>query len=857
MTDRSPAWCVVIFVACSTSAADPSKAPPELDLDSGGDPHATLAHHRCTRSANYPDGKPEGSNELLGASADDLNAAAAKKTPIAGACDARVRDQVEASILSAKPAAAASSKPWDHAGTVQFWDRVHDAVALTDDEQRQLVRDGMVVPARLQYADYSSAYYDLHRGQLPIFVTADSILHAIYASHDHLLATLERELLVERLDAALGRMHCELAAAAKDYPSEVAEDLDLYLTVARRLLSGDDVSPELSARTATRASAIILEIEGANGLTTVELFGRRRAFDASQYQPRGHYADYQLEPYFRAAMWLSRLEFNLVSRDTRSSHPSDIPDPSETPREAVTALALADLAERSGALADLGAVERAWGAFAGGREDVSLADLIALRKRARIGKLKIPESADKLRAAIGDHYQRTVNIFPNPNVRHLPVIATVLGPRITPDLTALGALPASEDPGAAGAALAYALGHDRALAYTGKLSPALLVQARAVMASIPVHDDLYGAWLDAIRALGHRVTGAQPSFAATTTYQDLRLDSALAAFGQLRHNHVLIEAQRYDVGGCEIPDGYVEPVPEVYDALARWAKHGEQVFAQLDPKDATGGAKYFRRTGRLVGVLATIARHELANRPLTADEKRFLAMAVEMREAEAWGYNGSFPLPTYDGWYLDLFPNSDVAFHQASFIADYATHVTQTSQWVDYLGARGPRLGLFVVDVGGAPRLMAGPVAQAFAASGPVAHRFDDETADQAVAHAPWAASYTAAAPPEPKLHVVAAEPVAHPSRNRTWQLESRKLAEGTLVLDSDSALRDVTIELRDHHFVKLGSFVVNVHAGRTEAKLPDTRGVESLLVRVGAFAGRVDFGIDGLADHAFGGAVP
>jgi hypothetical protein len=863
MTDRSPAWCVVILAACSTSAAEPSKAPPparvvvppELDLDADVDPAAKLEPHRCKRSAIYPDGRPPvyGEDMPRGATAEQLNEEAAKKAPIAGTCDLRLRDRVEASILSAKPTQALASTPaWDHKGTVQFWDRVGDAVALTDTEQRQLARDGMVVPARLQYADYSSAYYDIHRGQLPIFVTADSILHAIYASHDHLMASLERDLLVDKLDAALGRMHCMLAASAKDYPPEVAEDLDLYLTVARSLLARSEVPAELGAKTAARARRIVTEIEVGDALTTLDLFGRRRAFDASQYKPRGHYTG-ELESYFHAAMWLSRLEFNLVSRDTRSSQPGFVPDKSETPREAVTALALADLAERSGALGDFGTIERTWSAFAGGREDVSLADLIALRNKAKIHKLKIPESADKLRAAIGERYQRSINIFPNPDVKNLPVIATVLGPRITPDLAGLAALPTSDDPGAAAAALAYALGHDRALAYTGNLPRAELGNARAVMAMLPVHDDLYGAWLDAIRALGHRVAGAQPSFAATTTYQDLRLDSALAAFGQLRHNHVLIEAQRYSVGGCEIPDGYVEAVPEVYDALARWAKHGERVFASLDPKDATGGVKYFRRTGHLVNVLATIARHELANRPLTSDEKRFLAMAVEMREAEAWNYNGPFPLPTYDGWYLDLFPNSDAAFDSASFIADYETHVMPGNEWVDYLGARGPRLGLFVVDVGGGPRLMAGPVAQAFAASGPVAHRFTDETAGQAVAHAPWAASYTSAAPPEPKLHVLAAQAIAKPWRTRKMELERFKLADGTLALETDRALGDVTIELRDHHFVKLGSFVVHANAGRTEAKLPDTRGVESLLVHAGAFAGRVDFGIDGLADHSFG----
>jgi hypothetical protein len=796
-----------------------------------------------------------------GMTAEDLNAQVSKATPITGQCDARLRDRVAGSILGARPAGAKpASGAWDHKSKVDYYDRVLGALAISDDEQRQLVRDGMVVPARLAYDNYSSAYYDVHRAQLPIFVSADSILHAIYASHDQLLAGLERAVLVQKLDDALTRMERGLRTARKDYPKEVAEDLDLYVTVARKLLT------ESSEIKNDRADEIISEIRYPTGITELDLFGRKRAFDASAYTPRGHYAgDYTLEPYFRAAMWLSRMEFNLVSRDTRSSTPGYIPDKSETPREAVDALALADLADRSGALGEFAAIDRAWAAFAGTREDVPLADLNALRKQAGIKALKIPESADKLRAAIGDRYQRSVNTFPNPNVTHLPAIATILGPRVTADTTALGMVPASTEPAEAAAAVAYMLGNDRALAYTGKIERRELTGARTALAAQKPRDDLYGAWLDAIRSLAHPVAGSQPSFAATDAYADLRLDTMIASYGQLRHNHVLIAAQVYDVGGCEIPDGYVEPVPETYDALERWAKSGEKVFASLDPKGETGGVKYFARAQKTMALLATIARHELANRPLSSDEKRFLAMAVEMREASAWNYNGDFPLPTYDGWYIDLFPNSDAAFYRADFIADYSTHDRQDmGRWVDYIGARGPHLGLFVVDADGAPRLMAGPVAQAFAASGPIANRFTDDTAGQAKAFAPWTASYTLAAPLPPKLSVAAARTVPPPAKsgglggdyNRKRRLDYLQIKDGELAIDAEKDLGDVTIELRDHHFVKIDTMTVHVAAGRTTAKLKVTDRVESLLVHAGAFSGRLDLGLDGIADESFGGAT-
>jgi hypothetical protein len=829
--------CAVLGLwACSPVDAGPKKAVCELHL------------------FGEPDPDPYRGEGGGGKTADELMAEAAKKIPIAGTCDVRLRDQVEGAVLAGKGGAVKTSPAWDHKGKVEHLDQVLSVLAVSDDEQRQLARDGMVVPARLAYDDYASAYYDIHRGQLPIFVSADSILHAVYASHDQLLAKLEQDVLVSRLDDALGRMHCALGAAAKEYPPEVAEDLDFYLLVARQLLSQrDDLEPQVAPSIAEKAHELVYSIEYDVGtLTEIELFGRKRAFDASAFKPRGHYADYGLESYFRAAMWLSRIELNLVSRDTRSSSPGYTPDPSETPREAIDALALADLAERAGALGDLATVDRAWGEFAGKREDVPLADLIALRKKAGIKKLTL-DSADKLRAAIGNDYRRSVNIFPNPNVRNLPVIATAIGPRVTVDTIALGSLPATTDAGEAAAAVAYVLGNDHALAYTGSLKKVELDAARSALAAQKPRDDLYNSWLDAIRALSHPAKGAQASFAATGAYQDMRMDSTVAAYGQLRHNHVLVAAQVYDVGGCEIPDGYVEPVPEVYEDLARWAKDGERVFATLDTKHKTGGEKYFARVQKLLTLLATISKHELANRPLTADEKRFLAMAVEVRNAEAWGYNGTFPLPTYDGWYIDMFTNQDAAFHQASFIADYATHNRQDiGQWVDYLGARGPHLGLFVVDADGPPRIMVGPVSEAFGAQSPIANRYSDQDLDKVTPVAPWAASYTFAAPAVPSMTVTAAVPVAKKDHTHDWHVKQLKLAEGMLAIEADRELGDATIELRDHHFVKLDTMKVHLKAGRNEIKLARTDGVESLLVHVGAFSGRVDFSLEGIAAQTF-----
>ena len=859
-TSKPAAPAVIVAEAAPVPAPTPAPAPaatPSEDIYIEP-PDVT---DRCILSVRDPDLKTwahasveprvnEGCEGCGGETIDQIAAEASKGASRGGVCDVRTRETLERSIRAGTTPGTAANTPWDHRSQPAYLDVVNAALSLTADEQHQLSRDGLVVPARLAYDDYSSAYYDIHRGQLPIFVTADSILHAVYASHDKLLANLETEELIGRLDRALGEMHCMLATASKSYPKEVADDLDLYLTVARSLLSGRMIRSERG--TLEAATRLFSTITQGGALTTIDLFGRARAFDPSAFVPRGHYAgDGQLETYFRAAMWMSRLELNLVSRDTRSSQPGFVPDPSETPREAVDALALADLADRSGALADLETIDQAWSAFAGAREDVSLAELVALRKQAKIGKLEIPQSAEQLRAVIGDRFQRTLNTHPNPDVPHLPVIATAIGPRVTPDSLALAALPVSNDSRVAASQLGFALGHDRALPYIGgHPDRPQLDKARELMAHARGKADLYGAWLDAILALADKPVGTVPSFMKTPVFEDLRLDTALVAYGQLRHNHVLVESQMYNVGGCEIPDGYVEPAPAVYDRLAEWARRGERVFGKLDPKDKTGGTAYFKRVARLLGVLTTIARDELANRTLSADEKRFLSMVVEMREASAWNYNGPYPVPTYDGWYLDLFPSDDDAFHNASFIADYGTHVVNDARWVDYLGAKGPHLGLFVVDVNGAPRVMAGPVAQAYAATGPVAHRFTDETQDQATAIMPWSANYTVGAPTEPTLEVSIARADATLQRH----LSSPKPQLGVIEIESPRDQGDATIELRDHHFVKVDTLAVHVGKGKTIVKLPASAAkIESLTIHLGEFQGRVDIPINGVGSRHFG----
>jgi len=732
--------------------------------------------------------------------------------------------RVEAAILGAPPrsGAPARSKPWDKRRTPERMAQVTRRLALLPAEKENLDAYGFTVLGRHEFSSYAYAYHEIYQSQLPVFVSIDSILHAIYAGNDGLIADLEDRKLAPTLGRVVDALACALPAATADYPAETARDLDLYIAVARALLHGEPPASVFGdASVEGEAKRLVAAAVAAQEMQTVDMFGRKRVVDFTAYTPRGHYG--ALEPrqrFFRAGMWLSRLEFNLVSRSSRSSQPGFVPEPAETPREDVLALALADLVARAGATADLAQLDTAWSLLAGRREDVSIAQLSELRTKAGIAKLTDKDAATKLRAAIGDYFQRTARIHYMPQgSTTLPAIATLLGPRIVPDAAATRPLVHGEIPGRTrvhAADMAFVLGHDRARASLGDdltAFPSLdnqLRVAREIVDTAPRgKDDLYSAWMDAVLGLAKPAAGALPSFTRAPAYADLRVNSALAAFGHIKHNYVLMVGESYFEGGCQIPDGYVEPAPAVYEALLDYAARGERAFAALDPADELAGRAYFIRLGHILRVLQRIQNDELADRPLTSDQKSFLSMVAEMSPGTTGGP------PTYTGWWFDMFRRRELdGLSPANYIASFFTGET-----VAYIGAQSPVLGVFVVDTGGAPRVAVGPIARAYEHQAPVARRLDDEAGRQLAATdklAPWEASYFVPPPPAPKFHISWSPP---------YPLE----------LETERAMT-ITLEYFDHHREPLGRQTVTAKAGKTTVrpKLPKRAEPEGVHVQVG-----------------------
>jgi hypothetical protein len=686
-----------------------------------------------------------------------------------------------------------SSNPWDGKKKPKYFDRIDNHLHLDPDEEKLLAQNGFVVLDRLAYSNYAHAFHDVFQEELPLYVSADSILHAVFRATDSALEIAERKRLVPALDKMLDKLRNRLVQSKNDYDDATRKDLDLYLGLAvsfNEQWNYKEKPPSVLGQDEA-VKSLYDTLWKSEGLVPIDIFGRQRMIDMSQYTPRGHYTNSDglsnFESYFRAMTWLSRFEWNLVSRDSRSSHPEASPDSRETPREARIALALADLFRQSGALTELAVFDEVYSAFGGKREDVGIPALLALMDQHNI-KPKDADAPEKLKLAIGKNFKRTARThFMPQGVKELPVISTTIGPRISADISSLTRLVHDNLPNRyelSAADVGYVLGQNRAEKYLEndlKTYPDLkkaLDSSRTELANnAKTSTDIQGSFLNALVALSQNPEGSLPSFMKRDAYADLRLSSALVGYGQLRHTFVLLSGQGYDAYGCAIPEGYVEPVAPFYAALT---EHVNRL------RKATGSG--FDGLLRVLGTLSNITKTELARGIPTKDQSQWLGMVSEF--IPEGGYSDSGAPPKWTGWYFDMFQDREQGATRATdFIADYFT-LTNVNK-VAYLGAGGPRLGVFVVDNGGEPRALVGPVAFGYEAKMPIADRLNDADARLLKnKESPYSSSYMSPAKPEPQLGL--GLKIHHCSVD--GKLEIRVFAA------SNKPAGPVSITLLDHH---------------------------------------------------------
>jgi len=104
-------------------------------------------------------------------------------------------------------------------------------LALDEPEQRALKERGFLVSARHHFSTMLDGYASLYVLDLPVYISADSILDAVYRSYDAILRESEESALIPALSSLLDGMRKSLAARRPQ--PQGAKDVDFYLAVAK------------------------------------------------------------------------------------------------------------------------------------------------------------------------------------------------------------------------------------------------------------------------------------------------------------------------------------------------------------------------------------------------------------------------------------------------------------------------------------------------------------------------------------------------------------------------------------------------------------------------------------------------
>lgn len=696
----------VAWGLCLTLSACSSHSPPSSPSPSEGKPsHAAVdvaANLNAAQQAEFE----ALSTELTAAQALDAAAVSAKH-------------QLEFGSLSYDPASA------------EFMDKIQaSALALNQNELAKLKSNGFVIAPRQAFPTFVKGYAAIYSEHLPVYISADAILEALHSSYDELLKITEQTALIPKVDSILQNAHLALAGRAS---ADGAADLDLYLSVARSLLSGTVVDPVAGADAAA-VKEVVAKANAADGLVSLRLFGVERDEDTSQFVPRGHYTETdELSRYFRAMMWLGRVDFRLIetlpSGDTVLRRPQ------------VNAALLLRLLMTDADVATWRQVDSALQLFVGTSDYMVPPELDKLL--ADLGGYEAALAADDatVKAAIvaggyGVQLIASHIAYNDGNVDTLPLNRSfaLFGQRYVLDSHVFSQVvydrtkDARMMPNPLDAAFA-ALGNDAALPLLkadldtyGLSYPGNLEGARVLG---DAHGDefwsanLYNLWLGALRELSPKAEDVAdpgavglPQVTATEPWSRRILNTQLGSWAELRHDTLLYAKQSYSgIPACEYPDAYVDPYPEFYARLAAYADLGITLAGDLGASLGTYEqtvVAYFQNLKTSMTTLGEMAQNQRDGVVFSEAQMAFINDAVRI-EVQAVGCT-SISVP--DGWLADLYLSRDKSIEFDPTIADVHTQpadaVGNIVGKVLHVATGYPRLMVTTVDTCQGPRAYAG-----------------------------------------------------------------------------------------------------------------------------------------------------
>ena len=629
------------------------------------------------------------------------------------------------------------------ASKADYLDLIDGAYTLTQDEKNRLQKQGFFVSDRVEWANHPMGYLDLFEKDVPVLITTDSILFAIHNSYDLMLKKVELAGLIPALDEMLAAAHGTLTGA--DAPAggtmqDARDDVDLFYTVARSLLTGAPVDPLSPALVAKRDE--LLQMVQDLKPRQIELFGRPYpcagpacAYDFSQFKPRGHYTETEeLQRYFKAMIWLGRTELALTRHH----------------RDFLVSWLLLHSVRDAMKFDRWKDFDRTIQVFVGKSDNLTMEGFFQFLEDQGVNTSMVedPVKADGLMKALekgGYADQKIMSQIMSTNPfsdtpTALPPIFLFLGQRFVIDSYVFHnvtydrivyqgqkiqrLMPSPLD-------ALFVLGFQETLPI---LRPELeqyfyggnLFILRYLVDSYDESfwtESMYNVWLDVIRALSVDTTGNQyPQAVRSQAFALKSLHTGLASWAELRHDTILYVKQSYSGIVCDYPDGYVEPFPAFFRKIADFATVSGALFNGLNlpelgyMKSQVSG--YFDNLKYAAGMLADIADKEVAGQPRTPEQTAFIKSLVQ--------FEGMCGGPAFTGWYSDLFfEANEMTFEFKPTIAD--VHTDPNSSYVLHVGTGGANLTVLVADTSCGLKAYAGPASSYFELLEPDFNRLTDE----------------------------------------------------------------------------------------------------------------------------------
>jgi hypothetical protein len=586
-----------------------------------------------------------------------------------------------------KPKIPGYSLPLDLKKVENFADLAR-AFGLKDNEPL-LVKNGFIVlkwGMKWRSEDVVEAYERLKSsGDIPIFITSDSLLHLYHIQFDETLREIEETKFADEMASACEAMLKTLLPEGKGEPPrgamlEAAQRVAAYFGVAVKCFNPSADIPDLISDAVDKEIALI---EAHQGFASSPIFNYKE--DYSQYVPRGHYTrSEKLKKYFKAMMYLGRLTFLLKGGEPYGEAAPYLVSAQEAKTQTTAAIIITRLAKTvkvgNETVRDIWRrIYAVTSYYVGLADDLTMdeyeacavkvlgenMDIIKLVDEKTFFNLKLelarlsppaiysgtgaamtldsaalagipsPEELDKVlektmgfrfmgQRFIPDSYWFTRLVFPTVGAGTPPsdAITNAQGMRVFPCGLDAAALIGSSR----AKENLSTTGNDKYAGY--KESFEKLERELNKLRDIDWNRNLYWSLFFAWKPLLEEFGAGYQTFMTTKAWQDKELNTVLCSWTALRHDTILYAKQSYTMAKGmmqeKLPPGYVEPVPLFYArlaALTRMTLKGLTDMKVLDEK----GKKRLEELEKILVNLQKIAEKELENENLTEDDRKFIS----------------------------------------------------------------------------------------------------------------------------------------------------------------------------------------------------------------------------------------